>query len=290
LINEQSRFLALMSDFNRTMELTEIAYDSAGKSALQFSKYQDTLEYQVNKLSNTWEQFRINLVGDKLAKNLVGGLDKVLSAFNGVNFIELLLGGATAVIFGRKFILNIVKGIQDGVGAVVQAGQFIGQRFWDSFTNDNGRLKQLAQKIPIVYKQIQKYQDLISKNDQAQMAKSMLGATTVGNFQKQDGSSLVYSELNQALRGITPNAANANLVLHTLQNTLGMNAVEANALARELQNGSSSIRTQMTRFSELGMAAAEAETRLQSMRNTTSLLKNTFAGLAQGGVMALIVD
>ena len=53
MINEQSRFLALMSDFNRTMELTGIAYDSAGKSALQFSKYQDTLEYQVNKLSNT---------------------------------------------------------------------------------------------------------------------------------------------------------------------------------------------------------------------------------------------
>lgn len=288
MINEQSRFLALMSDFNRTMELTEIAYDSAGKSALQFSKYQDTLEYQVNKLSNTWEQFRINLVGNKLAKNLVSGLDKVLSAFNGVNFIELLLGGAAAVIFGQKFLLNVVKGIQNGVGAVVQAGQFIGQRFWDSLTNDNGRLKQLAQKIPIVYKQIQKYQDLISRNDQAQMAKSTLGATTVGSFQKQDGSSLVYSELNQALRGVTYEAANTDRILHILQNTLGMNAVEANALTRELQNNSSGIRAGMTRFSELGRAAAEAETRLQSMRNTTSLLKNTFAGLAQGGVMALI--
>ena len=48
--NEQSRFIAMMDNYKRTMELIDIAYNSAGKSTEQFNKYQDTLEYKLNKL------------------------------------------------------------------------------------------------------------------------------------------------------------------------------------------------------------------------------------------------
>ena len=109
MINEQSRFLALMSDFDRTLQLVDVAYDSAGKSVLQFSKYQDTLEYQVNKLSNTWEQFRVNLIDDSFAKNIVNGLDKVVAAFNGVDLSHLLIGGAAGVLIGKGLALNMIR-------------------------------------------------------------------------------------------------------------------------------------------------------------------------------------
>ena len=54
--NEQSRFIAMMENYDRTMELVDTAYDSAGKSSEQFAKYQDTVEYKINQLSNSWEQ------------------------------------------------------------------------------------------------------------------------------------------------------------------------------------------------------------------------------------------
>lgn len=58
---QQSRFLALMSDNARLNELIEVAQDSAGKSQQQFNKYADTIEYRLNQIKNTWEQFRISL-------------------------------------------------------------------------------------------------------------------------------------------------------------------------------------------------------------------------------------
>ena len=42
----------MMDNYKRTMELIDTAYNSAGKSTEQFNKYQDTLEYKLNKLQN----------------------------------------------------------------------------------------------------------------------------------------------------------------------------------------------------------------------------------------------
>ena len=61
---QQSRFLALMENYERTQELIEIASDSAGRSTQQFAKYADSVENKVNRLKNTWEQFRINLIDE----------------------------------------------------------------------------------------------------------------------------------------------------------------------------------------------------------------------------------
>jgi hypothetical protein len=36
---QQSRFIAMMEDYDRTMELVETAQDSAGRSSEQFAKY-----------------------------------------------------------------------------------------------------------------------------------------------------------------------------------------------------------------------------------------------------------
>ena len=51
-----------MENYERTMELVNVAQNSAGRSSQQFAKYQDTVEYRVNKIKNSWEQFRTSLL------------------------------------------------------------------------------------------------------------------------------------------------------------------------------------------------------------------------------------
>ena len=58
---QQSRFIAMMSNYERTMELVEAANDSAGASQRQFEKTIDSLESKVNKLRNAWDEFTVGI-------------------------------------------------------------------------------------------------------------------------------------------------------------------------------------------------------------------------------------
>ena len=52
----------MMSDYDRTLELQEAAYNSVGQSTIQFNKYQDTVEYKINQIKNSWERLRVSLI------------------------------------------------------------------------------------------------------------------------------------------------------------------------------------------------------------------------------------
>ena len=49
---QQSRFIAMMSDYGRSVELIDAANNSAGASQKQFEKTTDSLASKLNKLKN----------------------------------------------------------------------------------------------------------------------------------------------------------------------------------------------------------------------------------------------
>ena len=54
---QQSRFIAMMSDYGRTQELVTAANNSAGASSRQFEKTMDSLESKLAKLKNELDQY-----------------------------------------------------------------------------------------------------------------------------------------------------------------------------------------------------------------------------------------
>lgn len=118
---QQSRFIAMMDNYDRTIELVDTAYNSAGKSGEQFAKYQDTLEYKLNKLQNTWEQFRTSFFNSEFFKNIIDGLNKILGKINDFNAFDIISLGTTWLTFGRLMITNMIKGIQDGTRLISNA-------------------------------------------------------------------------------------------------------------------------------------------------------------------------
>ena len=89
---QQSRFIAMMSDYDRTMELVSAANNSAGASQEQFDKTLESMEAKLNRLRNAWNSFVMGLANSSMIKSLVEGLTNVLDL---LNKITDLLGSGT---------------------------------------------------------------------------------------------------------------------------------------------------------------------------------------------------
>ena len=79
---QQSRFIAMMSDYERTMELVNAANNSAGASQKQFEKTTHSLEAKINRLKNSWDTFVQGLANSSFIKASVDALTLLLNVLN----------------------------------------------------------------------------------------------------------------------------------------------------------------------------------------------------------------
>ena len=110
---QQSRFIAMMQDYDRTMQLVEAAYNSAGSSSQQFEKTQESLESKLARLKNAWDTFLMGIADDQIVKGFVDILTEILEAFNKMTEGADGLGGSILRL-GTVFAgLRAAKGIVD---------------------------------------------------------------------------------------------------------------------------------------------------------------------------------
>jgi TP901 family phage tail tape measure protein len=79
---QQSRFIAMMSDYGRTQELVSKANTSAGASNKQFEKTMDSLAAKIEKLKNAWHEFTMGILNSDFVKAGVTMLTKFLEVIN----------------------------------------------------------------------------------------------------------------------------------------------------------------------------------------------------------------
>jgi TP901 family phage tail tape measure protein len=96
---QQSRFIAMMSDYSRTSELVSAANNSAGASNEQFEKTLDSLESKLAKLKNAWDTFTMGLFDNELIKVGIDILTAFIDAINKLTeaFAPLGLDGAAKI-------------------------------------------------------------------------------------------------------------------------------------------------------------------------------------------------
>ena len=111
---QQSRFIAMMENYDRTIELVNYAYDSTGKSSQQFAKYQDTIEYKLNKLKTTWEKFRAAFLEGDTFKNAIDGLTALIQKIDDFNLIDIAGLGLVWLTLGKTMIQNLLTGLNQG--------------------------------------------------------------------------------------------------------------------------------------------------------------------------------
>ena len=136
---QQSRFLAMMSDYGRTMELVDAANNSAGASQRQFEKTIESLESKLNKLKNAWNEFTMGLANSKLVKGAVDILTGILNTANKIT--NVFGGGLLSSILKVGLALNALKFGKIVIGASsVQVPKILqsegGQKFSKIFALD----------------------------------------------------------------------------------------------------------------------------------------------------------
>lgn len=107
---QQNRFLALMEGYNKTLELTEVAANSAGTAVEKFNKsYKESLEAKTNTLQASFESMIMN---SDMSEVYGGILDATTALVNLINKTNALKGamGALAVTGVTKAFLFIKTG------------------------------------------------------------------------------------------------------------------------------------------------------------------------------------
>lgn len=131
---QQSRFIALMSDYQRTQELTAAAQDANGASMEQYEKTLDSLQSKLAQLENAWNEFTMSITNSELVKFFVDAGTQILNVINAIT-------GAFGD-FGSGFskVLLLIGGIKLGktifsklIDSVVEQFVFAGQKSGESF-------------------------------------------------------------------------------------------------------------------------------------------------------------
>lgn len=112
---QQSRFIAMMSDYERTLQLIDAANNSAGASQAQFEKTIDSLESKLNRLTNAWNAYTMGISNSGVIKGAVDLLTNLLTIINKVT--------------------DALPGVGSGIGKIAVAflGLKAGAAIFDSF-------------------------------------------------------------------------------------------------------------------------------------------------------------
>ena len=202
---QQSRFIAMMSDYDRTVELVDAAYSSSGASQKQFEKTQDSLESKINKLKNAWNEFLMGISNSKVIKAGVDALTELLNVINKLtgNSGLLKLGVAIGALKGGKTIFEGLfrsfapfgkKMEKNGAEAGVGFLKGLTQRL-DNFKQGKGLLldvdidtKGLKNKINNIKTDLQglkhTFTEKIEVFDPKQVADANIGISSISNSMK----------------------------------------------------------------------------------------------------------
>ena len=154
---QQSRFIAMMSNYSRTQELVTAANNSAGASNEQFAKTAESLQSKMEKLNNAWHEFTMGIMNSDLVKVGVDILTKFLEIVNKATGALDGIGGSLTKIISvvaifklgqklfEKFKNPLIKFFADIVKMSGEAATKATEEFVDKARETGERKKQEAE-------------------------------------------------------------------------------------------------------------------------------------------------
>lgn len=108
---QQSRFIAMMSNYDRTMELVTAANNSAGASQEQFDKTLESMEAKLQKLKNAWDEFTMGLANNEILKF---GVDLLTGFLETVNKLTDALSGGNGLVKSVISLVTVIGALKGG--------------------------------------------------------------------------------------------------------------------------------------------------------------------------------
>ncbi len=110
---QANRFIALMEGYNKVLELTEVAANSAGTAVEKFNNsYTNSLEAKQNTLKAAFESMVINSDFDEVYSGIIEATTALVDFMNQTNALKGIMAGLT-VSTGIKFFLAVKSGANE---------------------------------------------------------------------------------------------------------------------------------------------------------------------------------
>lgn len=147
---QQSRFLALMENYERFTEIQSAAIDAEDASVLQYAKTLDSLETKLNQISNSFQQFYMSILNGPVIGSFLSFLNSMITGFAKLgnfsslfNIISIIKGVKTLASFllttfsktGTDISIRLKQQFLETVSAAQQIGKQAGEAYGSSFAS-----------------------------------------------------------------------------------------------------------------------------------------------------------
>ena len=184
---QQSRFIALMDNYDRALELVNVSQNASGESARQLRAYNSGLEASFTALKESWQKLATNLADSSAIKQIIDAITDLIDLFNtlpkGISSTMLKLVAYTKILTTMKNIsnakMNIGKflGIEDAKDLLSDASRSIenlinsikklnGQKL-DNLTNSVGNVQEGTEAAEASAIQLAQSEDMLSSKNTA---------------------------------------------------------------------------------------------------------------------------
>lgn len=184
---QQSRFIALMDNYDRAMELVSVSQNASGESARQLRAYNSGLEASFTALRESWQKLATNLADSSAIKQIIDAVTDLIDLFNtlpkGISSTMLKLVAYTKILTTMKNIsnakMNIGKflGIEDAKDLLSDASKSIenliisikklnGQKL-DNLTDSMGSVQEGTEAAEASAIQLGQSEDMLSSKNTA---------------------------------------------------------------------------------------------------------------------------
>lgn len=260
---QQSRFITLMQNWDRVLDLADQSANSAGQQALMHAKAMESIESKVQQFQVAWQEFISNLTNSDFFKGIIETMTKFINSINSGATPVALMGTAVAIL-----VKNITK-LDGPLGKLMNKfGVGIGK-----LKNFNSNTLKLAANYVKNQKSIKQYTSAIKDNEkQINKLENTNSKFTdrMSEIEKTTGST------RDQLLGLTDGGKMADQEYINLNNSVEQNTVAINMNKQAMIDSRNAINSIVP---ELG-AQEEA------YNNVTGSLTNISVGLA--GLSAIL--
>ena len=105
---QQSRLIAMMQDYERVIELQEIAEQSSGATMAQMATYMEGMDAALNKVNVAWEKIVSSIANSEVIISLITGVANIMDSIGDLLENDVIMV-TSLVTIGGLLLLNLTK-------------------------------------------------------------------------------------------------------------------------------------------------------------------------------------
>jgi TP901 family phage tail tape measure protein len=118
---QQSRFMAIMNNYDRTLQLIRTSTNSAGEALRQYAVYEDSVEASQNRLTNATELFYTQISSSDAIKSFYNIMTELMGVMSSIGPVATALGVGVSAL-GVSYLFSTSAVYKENIALAINTG------------------------------------------------------------------------------------------------------------------------------------------------------------------------